>query len=201
MPKTKVRLVKGDKRTIECRVWSDWMSQAALLLDRHQDLWGGDDDPFSYNETASVAFLAAAGALAGHVALADCCTEKLPPAADTSKARKRRRHGRGDLWVHTERRGWAFEFKQRMSVGVSRSTGRLKSQTKAARECARQVIRKVDGEPVAGLIVSLYWVEDDDAARRAADEIERFAHENVAFCWRLAPPAGRRQTYLLFDPV
>lgn len=200
MTRTQVTLVKGDARTTECKTWSDWLSKAALLLDRHQSVWG-DDDPFAYNETASVAFLAAAGALAGHVTLAEYCTEKLSASADTGKVRKRKGHGRGDLWLHTHGRHWAFEFKQRMSVGVSRGNGRLKSLTDAARACAKQVIEENDGVPVAGLIVSLYWIEDDDAALRAAEVIERFAHENVAFCWRLAPPANRRPTYLLFDPV
>lgn len=200
MPKTQITLVNGDARTTEFRVWSEWMAKAAFLFDRHLSLWD-DDDPFSYNETASVAFLASAAALAGHVALAECCTEKLSAAADTAKARKRKRHGRGDLWLYTEKSGWAFEFKQRLSVGVSRGNGRLKSRMAAARKCAEQVIEKVDGQPVAAMIVSLYWIENDDAATRAGEEIERFARENVAFCWRIAPPANRRPTYLLFDPL
>ena len=197
---TRVDLVTGDARTTEYNVWSGWMERAATLIDRHQDLWD-DDDPFAYNETASVALLAAAGSLAGHVTLAEYCTQKLEPKKDKTKARRRKRHGRGDLWLHTDRRHWAFEFKQRMSVGVSRANGRLLSLTNQARRCAAEVIEKEDGRPVAGVVVSLYWIDDDDVAKRAADEIEEFARNNVAFCWRLSPSKNRRQTYLLFDPL
>lgn len=197
---TRVELVTGDARTTEYNVWSGWMQKAALLVDRHQNLWG-DDDPFAYNETASVALLAAAASLAGHVTLAEYCTQKLEPKKDKAKARRRKRHGRGDLWLHTESRHWAFEFKQRMSVGVSRSNGRLLSLTNEARRCAEEVIEKEDGRPVAGLVVSFYWIDDDDVAKHAAVEIEKFAKNNVAFCWCLSPPDNRRPTYFLFDPL
>jgi hypothetical protein len=200
MTRTQVTLLNGDARTAEGRAWSKWMLKAALLVDRHQAILP-DDDPFAYNETASAAFLAAAGALAGYGALAEYCTQKLPPAADKEKLCKRKGHGRGDLWLHANGRHWAFDFKQRMSVGVSRGNGRLKSSLQAARDCAGQVIEKNDGRPVAALIVSFYWIADDGASDRAAEVIERYAHENAAFCWRLAPPAGRRPTYLLFDPL
>ncbi len=202
MAQSKVAFVCGDQRTLEFEVWSDWLRTAAKLVDRHIEMSDDDDDPFAYNETASVAFLAAAGAVAGHMTLAECTTEKLiPDEADPEKIRKRKRHGRADLWLHTSKRKWAFEFKQRLSVGASRANGRLSSRMKLAENCAKQVIRKDDGEPVAGLIVSLYFVDHDETAARAAAEIERYAIENCTYCWRLTPPEGRRPTYFLFNLV
>lgn len=201
MAKTKLKLIKGDARTLEFEVWSDWLKKAGKLVDRHISKWE-EDDPFAYNETASVAFLAAAGSVAGHVTLAECSTEKLTVSKkDPEKVKKRRRHGRADLWLHTAKRNWAFEFKQRLSVGASRSNGRLSSWMKQARDCARQVVEEEDGRPVAGLIISLYFIEDDETSKRAAAAIEDFAQENVTFCWRLTPSEGRRSTYLLFDLI
>lgn len=204
MKKTKVELIKGDTRTLEFKLWSGWLGQAAMLLDRHISKWE-DDDPFSYNETASVAFLAAAGALEGHVTLAECTTEKLSTnKRDSTKVTKRKRHGRADLWLHTTKKDWAFEFKQRLNVGVSRANGRLKSQLDKARFCAKAVVEEEDGHPVAGLIVSLYFIESDETAEKASKEIEVFVNDadnDVKFCWLLTPPEGRRPTYLLFDLI
>ena len=159
-----------------------------------------DDDPFAYNETASVSLLAAAGSLAGHVALAECTTKKLT-GSTSAKAKRRERHGRADLWLHTSEKNWAFEFKQRMNVGVSRANGRLHSHLDAARKCASDVIKGPDGDPVAGLIVSLFFVDDDVKAAKAGNEIEAFAKNEVDFCWRLQPQDGMRPTYFLFDLV
>lgn len=200
MQKTKAKLIVGDQRTIEFDVWSKVFAKAAKLVDRHISFWPGDD-PFAYNETASVALLAAAGAMAGHMTLAECTTEKFATdEADPSKLTKRRRHGRADLWLHTARKHWAFEFKQRLSVGVSRSNGRLNSWMMQAEKCAREVIQKSDGSAVAGLIVSLYFIDEDDLAEKASLEIEKFAHSHAAYCWELSPPHGR-STYFLLNPI
>lgn len=196
----RLKCITGDKSSIEYDIWSEWLYSAAMLANRHVRMWK-DDDPFAYNETASVSFLAAAGSVAGHVALAECSTVKLQNGA-SAKAENRERHGRADLWLHTSEKNWAFEFKQRMNIGVSRGNGRLSSHLNAARKCAQDVIEGPDGVPVAGLIVSLYFVDDDFLAKEAASEIERFAknsESNVDFCWRLRPSKGRRQTYFLFD--
>ncbi|ANY21261.1 hypothetical protein A6F68_02771 [Tsuneonella dongtanensis] len=199
MAKTKLELVSGRPRTLEIEVWRDWLSHAAKLYDRHIAKWN-DDDPFAYNETASVALLAAAGSLAGHVTLAECTTEKLTQSKkDPDKVKQRKRHGRADLWLHTDRRHWAFEFKQRLSVGASRADGRLKYWMTEAQRCARQVIESVDGVPVAGLIVSLYFIENDDTAERAETEIRQFAKEGQFYCWCLRPPDNRRPTFFLFS--
>lgn len=202
---TKVSFICGDKRTAEFKIWSKWLSGAGVLLDRYVDCVD-DDDPFAYNETASVAFLASAAALAGHCALAEYSVTKIDAAkADKRKLQDRERHGRGDLWLHAEGQYWAFEFKQRNSVGVSRADGRLGSLFKKAVNCAKKVKRKQEGTPVAGLIVSLFFIEDakdttepDRVAKAAAAEIERFAREEKLYCWKIEPPDRRRPTYLLF---
>ena len=196
----RLKFITGNKSTVEYDIWSEWLYSAAVLANRHVRMWG-DDDPFAYNETASVSLLAAAGSFAGHVSLAECTTAKLQDGA-SAKAEKRERLGRADLWLHTNEKNWAFEFKQRMSVGVSRADGRLKSHLDAARKCAFDVIKGPDGDPVAALIVSLYFVDDEFMAKEAAAEIERFAknkENEIDFCWKLRPRKGRRPTYFLFD--
>lgn len=208
MVKTKVRFVCGEKESAEFRSWSKWLKKAGVLFDRYIDCVD-DDDPFAYNETASVAFLASAAALAGHSALAEYSVTKIEAAkADRRKLKDRERHGRGDLWLHADGEFWAFEFKQRNSVGLSRANGRLESLFKEAENCATQVNRKREGIPVAGLIVSLFFIRDakhqtepDRVAEAAAVEIERFARKVNLFCWKIEPPEGRRPTYLLFKAL
>lgn len=204
MPKSKLEFVNGDKKKAEYTIWSSWLAKAAKLVDRHISCVN-DDDPFAYNETASVALLASAAALAGHVALAEYSVTKIDSEkASSGKLKKRERNGRGDLWLHAKGRDWAFEFKQRNSVGVSRANGRLKSHFDAAEKCAKK-INGEEGTPVAGLIVSLFFIEDvededdkDRVAKDAASEIERFAKEQDLLCWKITPPEGRRPTYFLF---
>lgn len=201
MSKTKVKLIKGDKRTLEYEVWSKWIKAAAKLFDRHISAWP-EDDPLAYNETASVAFLAAAGSVAGYVTLAECKTDKLDSTeADPAKITMRKRQGRADLWLHSAKRHWAFEFKQRLGIGVSRANGRLGSWMKLAEKCALDVNESEDGKPIAGLILPLYFIEDDQRYERASTEISRFASEKVDYCWRLTPPDSRRPTYILFNIV
>ena len=199
MARSELEFISGDKRTLEGRIWHDWLKEAAKLLDRHVAKWE-EDDPFAYNETASVALLAAAGSMAGHVTLAECSTEKLTQSEkDPDKVKKRKRHGRADLWLHTHRRHWAFEFKQRLSVGASRSNGRLQYHMTEAQRCARQVVESEDGVPVAGLIVSLYFIENDEVAERAEGELIKFARDGTYFCWCIRPPDERRATYFIFS--
>ncbi len=205
MATTRVNFISGDKTTAEFKIWSKWLRKAGVLFDRYIDCVD-EDDPFAYNETASVAFLASAAALAGHIALAEYSVTKIEAAkADRRKLRDRERHGRGDLWLHAEGQYWAFEFKQRNSVGVSRADGRLGSLFGKAVDCARQVNRKQEGTPVAGLVVSLFFIkgakdktEPDGVADAAAAEIERFGRSAELYCWKIEPPDRRRPTYLLF---
>lgn len=208
MPKSKLEFINGDKSGDEYPEWSNWLAKAAKLVDRHISCVD-DDDPFAYNETASVALLASAAALAGHVALAEYSVTKIDAEkASSGKLKKRKRNGRGDLWLHAGGQDWAFEFKQRNSVGVSRANGRLQSLLNDAERCAKQIYQKKEGTPVAGLIVSLYFIEDvkpknakDRLAEAAAFEIERFAKEQDLLCWKITPPEGRRPTYFMFRSV
>lgn len=201
MAKTKVKLIKGDQRTLEHEVWSKWIDTVAKLFDRHISAWP-EDDPLAYNETASVAFLAAAGSVAGYVTLAECKTDKLDSTeADSAKLERRKRQGRADLWLHSTKRYWAFEFKQRLGVGVSRANGRLASWMKLAEKCALDIDDEEDGKPVAGLILPLYFIEDDEKSDRASEEIKAFASKEADYCWLISPPHQRRPTYILFKFV
>ena len=200
MPKTKVSFVSGKTNTIEFEMWSAWLRQAGRLVDRYIG-YVDEDDPFAYNETASVALLASAASLAGYSALAEYVTKKLDvDKADPAKVAKRNRNGRGDLWLQTDKRNWAFEFKQRMNVGHSRADGRLASGLADAEKCASKTLRN-DGNPVAAFIVSMFFIEDDDVAEKASEEVRNFAIDRKVYCWELIPPEGRRPTFLIFKLI
>lgn len=149
---------KGHRGTLEYKAWSKWLDAADVLTKRYCRAMD-EDDPFAYNETASVSVLAAAAAYAGYVGLADFSTRKA--------SRENRAHGpgRSDFWMQGEARDWAFEFKQWMPVTAPRK--RLVSHMEAAKDCARTIIKgRADGV-VAGLIVPLYWIEE---GRRGTSE-------------------------------
>ena len=86
MSEIKATYLKGNRAKTEFRTWSKWLDAAALLADRFSRQVG-DDDPFAYNETASVSVLAAAAACAGFVGLAEFSTDK---AAAKGKGRSSR---------------------------------------------------------------------------------------------------------------
>jgi hypothetical protein len=75
MAKPAAKLLKGKTNTLEFAVWSKWLNAAASLTGRYVGQLE-DDDPFAYNETASVSVLAAAAACAGFVGLAEFSTAK-----------------------------------------------------------------------------------------------------------------------------
>jgi len=187
------RCLQADARKLERREWQAWLTEAAKLAVRFdQELWG--DDPFSYNEAASVSLLCAAGSRAGYLCLAEFSTTK-----KASHNRRKRAAGRSDFWMlGAAGRSWAFEFKQltRGSVTVKR----LQKKMAEAAKCAA-CIRENDADvAVAGLIVPLFYAEP--ASLPAAHErLERFALECDA-AWRLEGVGGcRQEVYLFFDLV
>jgi hypothetical protein len=109
----------GDKRTLESRLWTDWFSAIPQLRDQFSQI-RENDDPFLYNETASVGMLASAASRSGLLALAEYVAIK----RGTGRGRPLR-NGRCDLWVQdpTSHRAWSFEFKQCYATGgVRRAT-------------------------------------------------------------------------------
>ena len=195
----KVEYLRGDDRTREARIWNDWMTQAAFLSDRYYS-GGWEDDPFAYNEAASVSHLAAAAALAGFVGLAEWSTRK----RNRLDGRKIG-HGRSDLWLRAEKYTWSFEFKQ--IRGSSVGPKRLCSAHSDAISNAKQIHSTDANSAVASVIISLAWWEDDERAR-IRDHVEEFIHgefDRSVYAWKIVGPENvdedirRCETYLFFD--
>jgi hypothetical protein len=187
----KLDLLVGDKRTTEFLAWDPWLSAAARLVGRFDDEL--DDDPLAYNETASVSLLASAATQVGYLGLAEFSVTK-GSKADRRKSAK----GRCDLWIASDTRTWGFEFKQRAPQKITDAIW-LKAMDEA-KACARCLRQSEADERVAGLIVSLYWHEQDDLARArsAMRELAACCH----YAWELK---GRGQvasdTFFFFDVV
>jgi hypothetical protein len=100
-----------------------------------------EDDPFAYNEAASVSVLAAAAACAGYVGLAEFSTAKA--------IGENREHGwgRSDFWMQANQRSWAFEFKQ---WSPSPRGKRLISHMAAAERCAKKIVHADADGAIAG---------------------------------------------------
>ncbi|MGN6094229.1 MAG: hypothetical protein ACTHOL_17910, partial [Luteibacter jiangsuensis] len=81
------------------------MEMAAVMAERF--LRDFEDDPFCYNETASVSLLCSAAAGADMLALAEYCVWK-----KSSEDGRKSVRGRCDLWIGNEESTWAIEFKQ-----------------------------------------------------------------------------------------
>ena len=188
---------KGRRNTLEYKAWTKWLT-AADRLTKGYCAAIEEDDPFAYNETASVSILAAAAACAGYVGLADFSTLKA--------SRENRAHGpgRSDFWMKAEGREWAFEFKQWMPVTAPGK--RLRSHMAAAEGCARKIVKGSADGAVAGLIVPLYWIEKGkrgtrgDVLKRARANLTEFAEE-CDFAWTVGGADGAPETWLLFRIV
>jgi hypothetical protein len=131
----------------EAEHWGRWL-QAAEVISAEFDAW--EDDPFGYNETASVGILAAAAFRAGLVSLPEYVAEK----ANKADGRKRV-GGRCDLWLAASRSDWAFEFKN-MIVGNPPRVATLRARLQKAVVCAKQVTATSAAKRVGCLIVSTF---------------------------------------------
>ncbi|MER0239673.1 hypothetical protein [Fulvimarina sp. MAC8] len=200
------RLETGDRRRREWHVWDNWMNHAAQLCGRFYGEVETDDpymfdDPFAYNETASVSLLASAAACAGYLGLAEFTTQKR-----SRGDRRKISHGRCDLWL-CEEASWAFEFKQirGSSVGAKRIEGAMEDAVR----CARQIHSNDADAAVAGLILSLAFWEGEER-ERIRSRIEDFTLEGACsdrYAWQISGPRTvdeniqKCETFLIFDVV
>jgi hypothetical protein len=183
--------IRGHAGSIEARHWQAWLDEAAHIVSRFNDEEG--DDPFGYNEAASVSLLSMAAARIGFLALAEYVSIK-----KSRKDRRMRANGRADFWMtNGDNRTWCFEFKQITSGRVTRA--RLEQKMSEAETCTRHLIRYGQEHQIAGLIVPLYT---NDLERRAAAEnaLLEFAQEND-FTWRLRTDTDYADTFLFFKTV
>ncbi|MEC5293006.1 hypothetical protein VSX64_20280 [Aurantimonas sp. C2-6-R+9] len=165
------------------------MSQAAKLADRFSRELDGDD-PFAYNETASVSVLASAAACSGFLALAEFATTKR-----AARDRRQKARGRSDFWMMGDGRAWAFEFKQITGGGIT--SRRLDRKMTAAIDCAKSIHERDANMAVAGLIVSLSYFEPAEAAT-ARKVLSDFKNERD-FAWKIGSRDKEQETYLFFD--
>jgi hypothetical protein len=181
----------GDGRTTEHREWSRWLKAAAALVARFDDEL--EDDPFAYNETASVSLLAAAAAKAGYLGLAEFSVIK-----GHKEDRRRAADGRCDFWMAGETKTWAFEFKQTAPELINESIWRRTMES--ASHCARCLRASEADERVAGLIVSLYWHEEEDLPQ-ARSMLQEIAAQ-CDFAWLIKGRDGEASdTFFYFDLV
>lgn len=156
----------------EAEAWSDWLRAAEDITRTFEPWW---DDPFGYNETASVGILAAAAFRGGLVALPEYVARK-----GTRGNRRKRYGGRCDLWLASARVSWAFEFKS-MILGVPPRLTTLKSRLDRAVECAGQVTGAEADKRVGCLIVSTYNANGEDAQIALGERLASFkAHADFA---------------------
>lgn len=117
--KSKVTLLTGDGRRREIRLWQVWLAHVPAIRTSFYNFTDGFD-PLHSNETASVAVLANAAALAGFLSN----TEYVARKRHTTSGRAYR-PGRCDLWIADvkSQTSWALEFKQhRGAAGLRQST-------------------------------------------------------------------------------
>ena len=191
--------LKGDNRTLEYKVWSKVADQTAKLITRYLEQVSTPeqpDDPFAYNETASVSVLSAAAAMAGYVGLAEFATTK----AALGNVNRGQSLGRSDFWMSAEKRSWAFEFKQ--WCPVSAPSKRLRSYMKKAEECAGQILENDADVSVAGLIIPFFYLDKKKTGSReqARKNIEDFLSE-CDFAWEFNDKSRSIETYLMLNIV
>lgn len=182
--------IKGHAGSVEVRVWQQWFDETARLIERFDA--EDDDDPFAYNETASVSLLCSAAARIGCLALAEFAAQKRG-----AKDGRTRSNGRADFWMRDRARDWSFEFKQ-ITYG-SITLGRLRTKMAEADACAGKLMRYGPEHLISGLIVPLYYHETDKRGK-AREKLEAFKDE-CAFAWHLAAPDDGPETFLFFNQV
>lgn len=182
----KLERLKTDLRRHEQKSWDKWLKCAAKLAGRFYDEVDGDD-PFFYNETASVSLLTAAATQAGYLALAEFAARK-----QNALNRRRRTNGRADLWVYDSERSWAFEFKQITRGAI---TVELEQKMKGAVDCAKCVGPVGADHAVAGLIVTT-GRQDDPADPGTLRILNNFA-SRCDLTWRMRSPLNAH-TYFFF---
>lgn len=185
--------LKGDQRTAAFKGWRPWLEAAAALVKRYNDEL--DDDPFAYNETASVSLLASAAAQVGYLGLAEFGVTK-----GHRTDRRLAVDGRCDFWMAGRTTNWGFEFKQYSPTDRARPSKLLDGMKKAmaAAGCLRH--DEAD-ERVGGLIVPLYWIDDEGDLKDACAVLTAFA-KHCEFAWRIpAPGDASGDTFLFFSIV
>lgn len=181
-------LLHGRRTTREYKAWQGWMDEAARLTCRFATVW--DDDPFAYNETASVSALCSAAIAAGYLALAEFMQLKRAKTDGRSFA-----PGRWDLWLATDTYQWGIEFKQ---VSTRFTNNRLTTALSEATLCAKKINKNDTNRRIGCLIATVPQHSlRKDRSRRV---LETFANK-CDYAWRIDLKDNVRETYLFFRYV
>lgn len=188
MKRIRAEKLSGKESTREYRYFQPWLDRAAEITREFATTY--DDDPFAYNETASVSLLCSAAVSAGYLALAEFIQNK--------RARfDHRRHvpGRWDLWLATDNWQWGLEFKQ---LRGRFTPERLASTMQEATACARAIARVETNCRMGVLIASLR--SDTPRRDRARTNLRDFA-AMVDHAWLIDVEDDDRETYFFFRYV
>ncbi|WP_298325428.1 hypothetical protein [Asticcacaulis sp.] len=164
------------------------MNSAAELAHEFSKL---EDDPFRYNETATVSLLIAAAARVELLALAEFVS--------TKRVQKLPSNGRCDLWICGRQLSWAFEVKQiKYRGGVHRPATILKWVEKAC-QAARELTHHEADKRFGLLVISLHDAEQIEAA--FIKNLESIVSK-VDYAWQIASGSDfTGDTFLLFKEV
>lgn len=186
--------IKGKLSTKEGKAWEKWMAGVDSIHRRYAKAHDGDDNPFAYNEAASVSILTAGAAMAGFVALADYCVGK--KSSDTGKDK----NGRCDLYLMANEHTWSFEFKQLSPYSAPTKKGRLESSLKSALKDVGELTGEDHECAFAGLIIPLGKLEDSAALARARENIVNFCNEDnrIRFAYQFSKRKKDLETFILF---
>jgi len=169
-------------------VWGRWMTSVAELVHEFGHL---NDDPFAYNETATVSLLIGAATRIDLLALAEfVSTKKLKRVPIT---------GRCDLWLCSDRRSWAFEVKQKKYRGGFHRPKTVLGWLNEACEDARKLTHHEAEKRFGLLVISTFGVEHlDPRFLESLDEVFTM----VDYAWQILPDSDVAcQTFLLFKEV
>ena len=175
-----VTRLKGKASTIEARLWERWLVCAGCFARGFDEL---EDDPFAYNETASVSALAAAAAMAGMLSVAEYPVDK-----KHRKDRRKNVRGRADFWLHSDQKTWSIEFKQLMPEKHKPSLNELHKTLAKAVADAHHLSKDEADIRVGALIVSTYWLEEKDKRAETLHTLREFGNDHrVQFSWEVDP--------------
>ncbi len=180
--------LKGNETRREYRCFQPWLDHAALLAERFYREC--DDDPFAYNETASVSLLCSAAIASGQLALAEFAQEKRGLGRGRPYV-----GGRWDMWMGSDRFQWGLEFKQ---IKTRFMPDRLEQGLAAAWSCARAIERTHADQRLGCLIASPRG--EGAVYHRALANLEAFA-EGCDYAWRIDAGDGHCRTFLFFRTV
>ncbi len=150
-----ISLIKSDLELSHHKKWKLWLDKTAEIRDRYKHAEDGDD-PLGYNETASVSVMASAAYACGGYALAEYVSQKR-----TKEDRRRKGHGRDDLYAVIEGDWWVFEYKQLFCTTKNNLYEKLNDKFDEACDCAKQTDSLETRE--RGVAVLIVYIADEDS--------------------------------------